>query len=368
MAKTFRKLIFRLITFLIIISSFLGGTPFGYAAGSEDGLSLSITPPLFQLDIGSGEFWSSTLKIVNINSYDLTVYASVVDFESTGEEGKGKFTPVLNDSQSGPLSLAQWISITKDQIIIPKEKSVDVPFTVQVPENVEPGGHYAAILIGTQSLDAEQTKGPVLQVSTFVSSLLFVRIKGDVREEGMIREFSTEKQFYQEPNVKIALRFENTGNVHLKPQGEIVIYNMQGKIKQKIPVNEGKDFGNILPQSVRKFDYTWEGDEDTFEIGRYKSVVTLSYGSESHKNISQETYFWIIPLKPVLTALGILVFLSLIIILMIRLYIKKTIKNLQPLAKPKIKKIGKLKIKKTRNQVSNPEAPAQRENKKIKKQ
>jgi len=350
MTRKFRKLIFCLIAFLIITPSFFSGAIPAFAAGSEDGLSLSITPPLFQLDIGPGEFWSSTLKIVNINPYDLTVYASVVNFESTGEEGKGKFTPVLNDSQSGPLSLAQWITITKDQIIIPKEKSVDVPFTVQVPENVEPGGHYAAILIGTQSLDAEQAKGPVLQVSTFVSSLLFVRIKGDVREEGAIREFSTEKQFYQEPKVNIALRFENTGNVHLKPRGEIVIYNMQGKIKQKIPVNEGKDFGNILPQSVRKFDYVWEGDGDTFEIGRYKAVATLSYGSESHKNISQETHFWIIPLKPVLIALGILVFLALIIILLIRFYIKKTIKTLQPPAKQEKKKTKKHKSAKTKKQ------------------
>jgi len=96
------------------------------------------------------------------------------------------------------------------------------------------------------------------------------------------------------------LRFENKGNVHLLPRGEIVITNMWGKQRGVIPINQDSNFGNVLPDSIRLFEFTWKGEASLLDIGRYKADLTLGYGTEQKKFTTRGTAFWVIPLKPVL--------------------------------------------------------------------
>ncbi len=314
--RTLKLSLFLVSCFLILVSS---------GVFAQEKLTLTVTPPLFQLNIGPGGFWASSLKVVNTNPYDLTLYASVMNFESQGESGKGKFTPIIKeDPEVSASSLAHWIEVAGEPIFIPREQSAEIPFSVRIPENAPPGGHYAAILVGTQPL-VGKSEGSVVRVSSLVSSLLFVRIKGEIQEQGNIREFSTEKTFYQKPDVVFTLRFENKGNVHLKPQGDIVIYNMYGKERGRIPVNQKTDFGNVLPQSTRKFVFEWQGEENLFEVGMYRAVATLSFGKEARQNVFRTTYFWVVPLKPTLGIMGGFITFILVMIWAIRLYIRRVL-------------------------------------------
>ncbi len=294
---------------------------------AEDKLSLTVTPPLFQLTIGRGESWTSNLKVVNTNSYDLTIYASLMDFQANGEEGQGKLIPVL---ENGPAlassTLARWIEIGKGPRIVSAGKSAEIPFTVTIPENAEPGGHYAAILVGTQPL-ADKTKGAMVTVASMVSTLFFVRVNGDIREEGVIREFTVDKNFSSYPDVSFGLRFENTGNVHLRPQGEITVYTMWGKEVGKIPVNQQGDFGNVLPHSTRKFIFAWRGEDNFFDAGRYSAVAALSYGQEARSNVSSVTYFWVVPFKPILAILGGAILFILFTLFIVRAYVRRSLRS-----------------------------------------
>jgi len=314
--RAFYALLFGISVFLFL--------PF-MAGAEEQKLTLTVTPPLFQLNIGPGEFWASSVKVVNTNPYDLILYASVMNFAVRGEGGGGKFIPVIKDDPEIALSsLAQWVEVSGEPIFVPKEQSVDIPFSVRIPEDAPPGGHYAAILVGTRP--GVKTEGEsVVQVSSFVSSLFFVRVAGDVREEGQIREFLTEKEFYQKPDVMLILRFENTGNVHLQPQGDITIYNMWGKERGKILINQKTNFGNVLPESIRKFVFTWKGENNPFEVGRYKAVATLSFGQEIRQNVFRTTYFWVVPLQPTLGILGGFTIFILFITWAIRAYIRRAL-------------------------------------------
>lgn len=280
---------------------------------AEESLTLSVTPPLFQLTIGPGEFWASSVKVVNVNPYDLTVYASLVNFEPSGEEGRGKLTPVIGgDPQTQANTLATWIEVTKEAITVPKESSAEVPFTVRIPADAPPGGHYAAILIGTQPLGGA-AKGATIQVSSYVTSLFFVRVNGEVIEAGGIQKFSADRTLYGKADVTFTLRFENRGNVHLQPQGYITIANVWGKEVAMISINERTEFGNVLPKSARKFTFSWQGDIGLLGAGIYRAVATLAYGQEARENVSAMAYFWVIP--PVPTALtfgGIIGLLSLV--------------------------------------------------------
>ena len=50
------------------------------------------------------------------------------------------------------------------------------------------------------------------------------------------------------------MRFENKGNVHVKPVGQIEIRDIFGNKVETLAVNEEK--GNVLPLSIRRFQAT----------------------------------------------------------------------------------------------------------------
>ena len=295
-------------------------------------LSLSVTPPLFQITIQPGTDWASSIKAINPNPYEIVVRAEAVNFTAEGEGGHGRFVPIRDVPDEN--TLAGWIDIGAGDIVIPPEKTVDVPFTIRVPENASPGGHYAAVFIGTRPPQAslapggppqESGAGPAIRVSSSVTSLIFVRIPGNVVEAGSIIDFVSENLFYQKPDVTFNLRFENTGNVHLRPQGDITIYTMWGRERGKIFINEKTEFGNVLPESVRKFNFQWKGEESIFDAGRYRAVATLTYGVENRQNVSRETIFWVVPVRPLLIIGGIIFFSLLFFVWGIRRYIRRAL-------------------------------------------
>ena len=307
---------------LLIIALCTSSVPiFAYAQTPQQlGLSLSVTPTLFEMSAAPSQVWDSAVKVINNNPYELTVYASVVNFAPQGETGEGKFVPVFEEVTNGS-TLAEWITISDAPLVIPPEKSMQIPVRVEVPPDATPGGHFAAILVGTRPLDADASFQ--VRTSQLVSSLFFVRIAGDVEENASIREFRIARTFVDSPEATFEVRFENKGNVHIQPQGEIVITNMWGKERGIIPINHQTHFGNVLPQSIRKFEFTWKGEQSFSDIGLYKAALTLSYGEGNKQFLTSNAYFYVIPVKALLVLLGSLLIIVLLVRWMIKAYVRR---------------------------------------------
>lgn len=310
------KAVHRLFGLLILCFVVFGALP-TYA---QESLTLSISPSLYDMSVNPGQEWRSTLRIINVNDYDLTVYIDVVNFSPQGESGEGRFQPVIQGEGDG-VTLAEWFTIEREAIVVPREQSKEVPFAVRVPFDASPGGHFAAILVGTRPHSPEPGQAKV-QTSQMVTSLFFARVAGEIIENGSIREFTTSDRFLGAPEVTFDLRFENKGNVHLQPQGEIKITNMWGQERGLIPINQTSQFGNVLPESIRKFTFSWKGEWSMSDIGRYTAVATLAYGNESRKFTSMQTEFWVIPFKLLFGILLGLVLFGALISWFVRLYVR----------------------------------------------
>jgi LytR cell envelope-related transcriptional attenuator len=298
---------------------FLLPTGFLYA---QEALTLSISPSLFDMSVNPNQEWRSSLRVINVNDYDLTVYIEVVNFLPQGEAGSGRFLPIDPNSDAKGSTLAEWFIISREAITIPREQSLEVPIAVRVPEDAAPGGHFAAILIGTKPLSPGEGAAKV-QTSQMVTSLFFARVAGDIREQGVVREFTTSDSLLSKPQANFELRFENKGNVHLQPQGEIEITNMWGQERGLIPINQSTQFGNVLPLSIRKFNFSWKGEWSFSDIGRYTAVVTLAYGTEARQFATATTYFWVIPFKLLLGVFLTLVVFGMAVSLLVKLYVRK---------------------------------------------
>jgi hypothetical protein len=289
---------------------------------AQEALTLSISPSLFDMSVNPNQEWRSSLRVINVNDYDLTVYLDVVNFMPQGEGGSGRFIPISDDTEAAGSTLAEWFVINRDPIVIPREQSLEIPIAVRVPEGAAPGGHFAAILVGTKPPTSESGQARV-QTSQMVTSLFFARVAGDIRELGLVRNFTTSESVLDTPEVNFELRFENKGNVHLQPQGEIKITNMWGQERGIIPINQSTQFGNVLPESIRKFNFAWKGEWSFSDIGRYTAEVTLAYGTEARQFATAITTFWVIPFKLLFGILLIISLFALATTWLVRRYVRR---------------------------------------------
>ncbi len=296
-------------------------------AQSADATSLTITPPFFTLNASPGDAWASSIRVVNTNAAPLPVVATVMGFAPSDQEGHGTFknlSAIAGDSDA----LANWITLGSSTAVVPPGSAADIPFSIAVPKDASPGGHYAGILIGTQPPgESGAPAGSHIGISSFISALIFVTVSGDIKESGNIQEFSTDKGFYQRPDVNFNLVFANTGNVHVRPVGEIQIYNAFGKEEGTVPVNQEQTFGYVLPSSSRKFSEEWQGPGNLWDIGRFTAVVTLAYGTDGTKSVSQTLTFWVLPVGMLAEdgAIALLVIGGFVILL--RRYVKKMLER-----------------------------------------
>jgi len=299
-----------------------------HAQSQNTGMTFTVTPPLFQLGLTPSETWTSAIRVVNNNPYDITIYAEAVGFRATGETGRPQFldtTLALGGNREPDQStLVGWLTLPQGAITIPREQTYSLPVAITVPPDAAPGGHYAAVLIGNTP-PATGGQSSELAVSSSIASLFMLRVAGDVLEEGRIREFSTNRSFYEEAHAKLRLRFENRGNVHLQPQGDITIYNMWGKERGYIPVNQARGYGSVLPGSVREFAFTWSSEHGLWDVGRYRAEATIGYGGEKKTFVQSTTYFWVLPILPLMQIAAALLFMLWFLTWALRAYIRHAV-------------------------------------------
>ena len=291
------------------------------AAWAQDSLTLSVTPTLFDISVDPGQVWQSSIRVINPNPQDLTVYIQPVNFSAQGETGVSTLQPLLETDTAG-VTLAEWVEVTTEPIRIVSQETATVPFTVRVPSDAAPGGQFAALLVSTQP-PANQAGASQVRTSQAVSALFFMRVEGDIEERGMVRSFRTEQRFVQRPENSFELRFANQGTVHLQPQGSITIYNMWGERRGEIPINQRSQFGKVLPDTVRAFNYSWEGEFSLLDIGRYRADVTVGYGQNERSFASSSTYFWVIPIYGLLVVLGSVAVFGMLLTLIVRAYVRR---------------------------------------------
>jgi hypothetical protein len=155
-----------------------------------------------------------------------------------------------------------------------------IPFTVKIPADAAPGGHFAVIWWSTTP---PGESGKQVAIVTRAGVLVYLTISGNIQESGNVVDLSPSVPH----NIAIALPinfsvlFKNTGNVSLKPIGSLTIRNMLGMTTAVIPVNP--DQGAILPQSRKSFSAAW--DDHAWHFGLYHASLDMAYGTATlHAN------------------------------------------------------------------------------------
>ena len=282
-----------------------------------------LTPAIIDRDVVPGEVLSLSVQVHNSERPGVTVYPLAADFvPDPGESGRPQF---LKEGETTPEGISSWISFAFDKVFVDEGKREEFPFTLTVPQDVEPGTHYGAVILSRQA-PSIGAGGAQIGITYDVATLVIIKVPGEVIEEGSFISLETTRKWYEYPPVTFLVRFENTGNVHLQPTGILEIFNMAGIKEGGMQVN--KAFGRALPKSIRKYEVDWDpGKWFGFipRMGRYTATALMVHGNPSVSTSLGPVSFWLIPWKFLLAVVGILALGILAFTAFMRLYGKSVI-------------------------------------------
>src|SRR3990167_3517102 len=207
--------------------------------------ALTITPVRFEISGNPGDTLRGEILLINETDTAETYYSTFSNFEAQGESG----SPAFVEPKEG---LGTWIGTELDSVFLAPRQQKIIPFTITVPKDAEPGGHFAVIFCLTSP-----SGGGGVSVGAKTGVLVLLSVNGEVREDAGLLGFQIkDKKFWHSVlPVSFEYRFKNDGGDRVKPEGKIVIRNTVFWPTEKI--NANPVVGNVLPGSTRKFSVDW---------------------------------------------------------------------------------------------------------------
>jgi hypothetical protein len=310
------------------------------AKAQEGNYDVTVTPVFFDLSVNPGGSIDERVRIKNNTNSPISV--SVEVNKLTGDE-TGELTITENDDTD----TLDWFSFEETTYDLPPLEWTNIPFTITVPEDAA-YGYYFTINFKQAGVEETGETGATITGAAAVPVLLNVRKDGAIAEARLV-DFSAENYINEYLPVEFNVKIENTGNVHIRPQGNIFISgNGQDNIST-IDVNEGN--GAIIPNTTRSFISYWtngfivretttvDGEEVTkikinwnqltdFRFGKYTANLMMVYDNgERDMPIEESIAFWVIPYKVIIGGIILIIVVLLVARWMLRRYINKEVRK-----------------------------------------
>lgn len=237
------------------------------------GPSLMISPVIFDLDMKPGDTLKERVTVVNNSNSSVDIITEVADF-TYDKTGEMKFIEENEDNPSVS-SVKKWLSYPEKEFTIEGNKTKDIFFDINVPQNGDPGAHYGVIFFRSKPQG-----GGTIGISARVGALVLVTLPGNTKKTGTVSNFIvgnmgegnkfTPQNFFETGPVNFSFQVLNTGNVHFKPEGYITIKDMWGN-----------KVAEVAPQDTRAFPgtpRTYVQKSDVSPWGTYEATLNLKDG------------------------------------------------------------------------------------------
>jgi len=284
---------------------------------AQDSAGITLVPASIEEPADLGAVFTRELKITNQSDADTLYYLSKRNIK--GVEAGGVPIFAEDDAEITGFELSEWLAFESETVFIPARQTVIVPFVISVPEDATPGSHFGGVFVSVEPPRLRQTGAGVGYV---VSSVISIRVTGDVIDTARIRSLSTDKIIYSEKNVSFIAKIENQGSILIRPRGPMTIESTFSGKRETFIVND--NLAGVFPGAVRDIAFTWESEGLGF--GRYEAVLALVYdGQGGQRTIDATHSFWVFPIKIMMIILGSFLGIFAAGYLLTRYYIRQAI-------------------------------------------
>ncbi|MEO6761129.1 MAG: DUF916 domain-containing protein [Candidatus Saccharimonadales bacterium] len=326
---------FKNIISLALVALCTGFVSLGAVASAADnsttsGNGMQISPVRTDLTIEPGSTQSVLVTVKNITSGPADLQVLINDFTVTKGNETGQPDLILDSNQFAPShSLKRFIAPVSNVSLAPGQTK-DVKVNISVPANAAGGGYYGAVRFAPVAAGT----GKNINLSASVGSLILVKVPGDIKEQLSVASFdvrsgkdaSAASSFFVSNNsLSSVVRFQNTGNLQEQPFGKIVL-KKGDKVLQSTEINNTTPRGNVLPDSIRRFDIPLN---KVGWFGKYSVEGNFGYGANGQL-ISARTTFYVIPVLLIVISLAVIALILLAIFGLpraIRAYNQRILRN-----------------------------------------
>ncbi len=266
-----------------------------FAADVEQ--TITVTPAIFEQTIEPGSSKQYTVTVANPGTAPQSIKAYTRAFVPN-EDVPREYLKTYDT--------ARWFNIDRPDFILKSGEQRPIHFTITVPKNAEPGGHYATLYFEQLVAALPSTQKKVF-IAPRIGVLTFLTVKGKIEEKLAVESFAAPKVSESGP-IDLKLTLKNEGNVHILPTGSIRIFDDKGRQLDQLPIKPGM----VLPHTEREFSVRWEKPS---LVGKYTAKGEVTYGTPSQKLETREIEFWVIPW---ITSIIIVVVILLLILFFIK--------------------------------------------------
>ncbi|MBU0531523.1 MAG: hypothetical protein ABIG32_02865 [Candidatus Uhrbacteria bacterium] len=280
------------------------------------------------IEVEPGGYEFVQIEILSEKEKPVMINWLVQEFVAKGEEGQQEY--IVGETGG----ITDWITLPEESYVLTPNETLKLPVSIAIPAGAEPGGYYATLFFTEAAADEDGSVGIV----TRVGIPILVKAAGEVIESGELVSFETvDGKFFAHVPVSFTSRLQNTGTVHVKPSGTILIKNLFGRTVAELPANLNES--NVLPDSARQVKSSWikiDAEEPAgffakaahewrnFALGRYTADLEMIYGTEG-QTFTASACFWVFPWHLFLTVILVLAAIIGAIILYNKMIIRKAI-------------------------------------------
>jgi hypothetical protein len=341
------RLLALFLSFIIYNLAFI--IPVHAQAPTPPAVNVTLSPIFFDLTATPSGILKDKIRIKNNADSPMALQ---IDIKKIITDQSGSLSiqdPTSNDDY------INWLRFTTTHFVAAPGQWTDLPFTLTVPDSAAFAYYYAVTFKADTSTG--NGNGAALSGQLAVPILLAIKKPGTLLN-GQIVDFKTSSFINEYLPVNFQTVFKNTGNVHIKPHGNIFIQSHGQNDIAILDVNN--TLGNVLPGASRTFLSDWTdgfmvrepvldatGQPTTDKNGQPITKLTFHWDKLTHMRIGpysahlvlvfdngqrdqvleSSTTFWVFPYKIIIGVLIVIIGSFLLIRKAIRSYIQTQIRK-----------------------------------------
>ena len=230
-----------------------------------DQLHMKVTPVSFEYDLDPGSKQSGSFTVMNEGSSSVYYQAEAKPYFIADKEGGG--IDVSYDKESTHTQIANWVKFDVPSGEIAPNSSIEVNFTIEVPEDAPGGGQYTALMVSNSETKPDSNGISISEVAN-IGPVVYAKVSGNTIAKGEILSNEIEG-FRFEPPISASATVRNDGNVHADVTYTMHVYPLFGG--ESIYNNEDRPARTtVLPGTTRFYTVSWTADQGAPSVGIYK--------------------------------------------------------------------------------------------------
>jgi Bacterial protein of unknown function (DUF916). len=266
----------------------IAGISVAYATGSPLNLDLRpvffdsrnpVSKAYFVMDSRPATVVQNSLRLINMDTHSGTVKLYPVDAFTDPTGGTDYYA-----NKDARHDVGAWIKLSRQQVTLSPGQIIDVPFKVVIPDHVRSGQHVGGIVAQDLATQVFSSKNKKIHLTLQQRRILAVQVNlpGRPVEQLVATGIRFDKaSTYQ----RVLTVLRNTGNMMIKPIGNLRISDLHGHLLQSQEVH----IQTFLPQT--SIDYPVYIHNKALPIGRYHVSLSLTYGHA--QKLSYTTIFMV---------------------------------------------------------------------------